>query len=165
MGDYIDRDRFLVDGKCSVCGTTVLSECAGGFLRFVPHDDPEWCRGAAALQVKTLERALQQANEDRAMALEREKFYRSAYATAIDELERNIGLIDQPFRSHNEWRGHVEHIVRVKMEEEKQRSAVQLAEAMKIGVCHVVERAAGDETARDPRGVEQHIKANKRGPL
>lgn len=82
----IDPAFALVDGKCPVCETTVDHVINGQRVHFTPHDDPNWCRGAALLLVRTLKRALEQNVEDVALIRNRESFYRAAYSLALREL-------------------------------------------------------------------------------
>lgn len=105
----------LVDGKCPVCDTQVETEHNGVRVRFMPHDDPDWCRSAAMYNAKMLRRVIEQAQEESAITKYREGFYRHAYAIAIRFL---CGAGDERLApgSHSEdpeiWRARVEHDVR-----------------------------------------------------
>ena len=111
----------LTDGKCPLCNTPVVTVVNGIQLWFKPHDDPEWCREAALMHVRMLERAIKDRSEEAALAKYRESFYRCAYATALVYLERETE------RDHEHWREDVEREVRGDAERARMESAVMHA--------------------------------------
>lgn len=91
MSDLASRIA-LVDGKCPLCHTQVIIVAGDRQLRFIPHDDPQWCMAAALHHQRMLERIIQQNHDDVALLQQREAYYHEAYATALDLLEEKHGL-------------------------------------------------------------------------
>ena len=108
----------LVDGKCPVCGTPVETEVDGVRMRFMPHDDPDWCSAAAVSNARMLRRLIDQANEDLALVKHREAFYRQAFAVSLRELARIVGA------APDEYREILERKVREEMDRAKERAEV-----------------------------------------
>lgn len=137
----------LVDGRCPVCDTVVEHEVDGVRVRFMPHDDPDWCRQAAMFNARMLRRALEQGNEDRAFAQHREAFYRHAFAIALRELAENVssygGSLDP-----DEWRESIERRVREETQSANERSREHLLRER----CDLANRKLfGDDTDGDQR--------------
>lgn len=108
----------LIDGKCPLCNTPVVTVVNGVSLYFKPHDDPEWCREAALLHVRSMERAIKGLSEDVALVKYRETFYRCSYAAALHRLECETD------RDRERWREEIEREVHGDAKRAKERAEI-----------------------------------------
>lgn len=112
--------KQLDNGRCLACDTQVEHEIDGVRMHFIPHDNPEWCRAAAASLVKWMRAELRHTAESHTLARQREAFYAHAFATALRELAANCGT------HPDTWRERIEKRVRTEMAEAKERAAIAM---------------------------------------
>lgn len=108
----------LENGRCPVCEQQVEIEVEGVRTRFVPHDDPDWCRAMARYNAKTLRRVIEQTGEDLAIVKHREAFYRRAFAVALRK------LAEVTTTHPDEWREPIERRIREENAENRERQAI-----------------------------------------